>query len=221
MIKNTKKSGGSAPKALKMLWEKNVLENWMDQGKIAEALSKRGNNFSSGALRKALSRARYLSRRNVSDLVEYAQKKPFVPDAHGEVGGFNFDSYVLHPTIIKAVDRKYDSQHYAEAVEASFKEVIKRVKDFTNNKTKGSFDGDRAMNRAFGFEKQDPLIKFNGLISEEEKDEQRGIMNLFKGIVGIRNRKAHENITLNDPVRALEYLTLASLLMRLLDEYMK
>jgi hypothetical protein len=46
-------------------------------------------------------------------------------------------------------------------------------------------------------------------------------MFLFKGIVGIRNRKAHENIILDDPYRAIEYLTLASLLMRLLDEYAK
>lgn len=79
-------------------------------------------------------------------------------------------------------------------------------------------DGDRLMNRAFGFENQEPVIKFNDLMTDEQKDEQRGILNLFKGIVGIRNRKAHENITLDDPLRCLEYLATASLLMRLLDK---
>ena len=73
----------------------------------------------------------------------------------------------------------------------------------------------------FGFENQKPIIKFNELNTDEEKDEQRGIMNLFKGVVDIRNRKAHENITLDDPLRTLEYMALSSLLMRLLDKYAK
>lgn len=131
----------------------------------------------------------------------------------------NSNDYVLHQRIKEVVGLKYENGHYAESVESAFKEVIKRVKDFVNSKTSGGFDGEKAMNRAFGFENQEPLIKFNSLQSTEEKDEQRGIMNLFKGIVGIRNRKAHENITLKDPNRALEYLSLASLLMRLLDDY--
>lgn len=46
-------------------------------------------------------------------------------------------------------------------------------------------------------------------------------MYLYKGIVGIRNRKAHLNFVQNDPVKALEYLSLASLLIRHLDEYAK
>ncbi len=129
--------------------------------------------------------------------------------------------YGLHQRIKEVVGAKYENGHYAEAVEAGFKEVIKRVKDYVNTKNDGNLDGAKAMGRAFDFDRQEPLIKFNGLQSEEEKDEQRGIAFLFKGIVGIRNRKAHENITLNDPYRALEYLVLASLLMRLLDEYAK
>ncbi len=129
--------------------------------------------------------------------------------------------YDLHPRIKEVVGTKYEDGHYAEAVEAGFKEVIKRVKDYVNTKESANIDGAKAMGRAFDFYRQDPLIKFNSLQSKEEKDEQRGIAFLFKGIVGIRNRKAHENITLDDPYRALEYLALASLLMRLLDEYAK
>ena len=127
----------------------------------------------------------------------------------------------IHLSIKNVSQKRYKDCHYIDATEAAFKEVIKRVKDYVNIKTHSGFDGDKAMNRAFGFENQEPLIKFNELKSDEERDEQRGLLNLFKGIVGIRNRKVHENITLNDPDQALEYLALASLLMRLLDKYTK
>lgn len=125
----------------------------------------------------------------------------------------------IHEKIKIISKHRYDYGNYSDAVEASFKEVIKKLKDHVNLKTGGSFDGDRAVNRAFGFDRQKPIIKFNNLQTLEEKDEQRGLMYLFKGIVGIRNRKAHENVILNDNNRALEYIALSSLLMRLLDEY--
>jgi uncharacterized protein (TIGR02391 family) len=73
------------------------------------------------------------------------------------------------------------------------------------------------MNRAFGCENQTPVIQFNSLQSQEERDEQKGLMFLYKGIVGLRNSKAHSNRVFNDPGRAHEYLALASLLMRLLE----
>lgn len=127
--------------------------------------------------------------------------------------------YDLHSKIKEVVGTKFQTRHYADAVESAFKEVIKRVKDYIKEKIGEELDGDRAMNRAFGFENQIPLIKFNSLQTREELDEQRGIMFLFKAIVCIRNRKAHENIILDDPYRTLEYLALASLLMRLLDKF--
>lgn len=43
------------------------------------------------------------------------------------------------------------------------------------------------MNRALGCENQAPVVMFNDLHTEAERDEQRGIMFLFKGIVGLRN----------------------------------
>jgi len=129
--------------------------------------------------------------------------------------------YNLHPLIKEVSQQRFEDGHYADAVEAALKEVINRVKEYIKKEIRENLDGDKAMNRAFGFENQDPLIKFNKLQTQEEKDEQKGLMYLFKGIVGIRNRKAHENVILNDPYRAIEYLALSSLLMRLLDEYAK
>lgn len=134
---------------------------------------------------------------------------------------FNIKSYDLHPSIKKVSEKRFRDGHYADAVESAFKEVIKRVKEYYREKTGEELDGDKLMNRVFGCENQEPIIKFNSLRNQEEKDEQRGLMFLFKGIVGIRNRKAHENIVLSDPNKAIEYLSLASLLMRLLDECAK
>lgn len=119
---------------------------------------------------------------------------------------------------IKAVSlRLYENKHYAQAVEEAFKRVIQEVKRIYQERTGQVLDGEQLMNKAFGCTNQTPIIAFNQLQSPEDRDEQQGMMNLFKGIVGIRNKKAHTNVILDDPVRAIEYLCLASLLMRLLE----
>ncbi len=73
------------------------------------------------------------------------------------------------------------------------------------------------MNRAFGCDGRVPVIQFNNLRTDEERDEQRGFMYLYKGLVGLRNSKAHSNRLINDPNRAHEYLALASLLLSVLE----
>jgi uncharacterized protein (TIGR02391 family) len=96
-------------------------------------------------------------------------------------------------------------------------EAYIRVIDEVKRKSGLALDGDSLVNRAFGCENQTPLIQFNTLQTDAERDEQKGIMFLFKSIVGLRNSKAHSNRLFNDPRRAHEYLALASLLMRLLE----
>jgi len=129
------------------------------------------------------------------------------------------DTYDFHQEI-KAVSLKlYEDKHYPQAVEEAFKRVIQEVKRIYKDKTGDILDGAPLMNRAFGCARQTPVIAFNQLQTPEDLDEQEGMMYLFKGIVGIRNKKAHTNVIQNDPVRAIEYLSLASLLMRLLDQF--
>ena len=103
--------------------------------------------------------------------------------------------------------------HFKQAALEAYIRVIDEVKQVSGLPD----DGDSLMNRAFGFERQAPVIQFNGLTTDAERDEQKGIMFLFKGIVGLRNSKAHSNRLFNDPSRAFEYLGLASLLLRLLE----
>jgi uncharacterized protein (TIGR02391 family) len=127
-------------------------------------------------------------------------------------------TYQLHPEITKVSRKLLDDGHFAPAVEEAFKRVINEVKAHMARKGEETYDGGASlMGHAFGIDNRTPPIKFNPLTSPEEEDEQRGIMHLFMGIVGIRNMKAHLNVVLDSPERAVEYLGLASLLMRLLD----
>jgi uncharacterized protein (TIGR02391 family) len=123
--------------------------------------------------------------------------------------------YQFHPAI-EAVSRGlYNDGHFKSAVLEAFVCVINRVKNDSNMQ---AMDGDKLINHVFGpDQKGGPKLRFNSLASEAEINEQRGIMNLFKGIVGIRNFKAHSNTLFDSPERAFEYLALSSLLMRLLD----
>jgi uncharacterized protein (TIGR02391 family) len=127
-------------------------------------------------------------------------------------------AYDWHREIKEVSLTFYEHKHYAQAVEEAFKRVIQEVKEIYKRKTGQDADGESLMNRAFGCTGQIPIIAFNQLANREDRDEQTGMMNLFKGIVGIRNKKAHTNVILDDPIRAIEYLSLASLLMRLLDQ---
>jgi uncharacterized protein (TIGR02391 family) len=121
--------------------------------------------------------------------------------------------YRLHSEIERVSGGLYRDGHFKQAALEAYIRVIDEVK----TKSALGIDGDPLMNRAFGCEKQTPVIQFNSLQSDAERDEQRGIMYLFKGIIALRNSKAHSNTLFNDPSRAHEYLALASLLLRLLE----
>jgi uncharacterized protein (TIGR02391 family) len=123
------------------------------------------------------------------------------------------DQYNFHSEIERVSGELYRDGHYKQAALEAYIRVIDQVKAVSGL----SEDGDSLMNKAFGADKQAPVIQFNTLSTGAEFDEQRGIMYLFKGIVGLRNSKAHSNRLFNDPSRAHEYLAFSSLLLRLLE----
>lgn len=133
-----------------------------------------------------------------------------------------FSKYDFHPEIKRVSFRQFQDGYFKEAVQNALVEVIDQVKIKVGNPKAANgkdMDGDDLMNRVFGCDGTNvPLIKFNDLKDGLDKAEQRGIMNLFKGIVGVRDKKAHLNFIQKDPLKTIEYLSLASLLMRLLDE---
>jgi uncharacterized protein (TIGR02391 family) len=123
------------------------------------------------------------------------------------------DQYKFHSEIERVSGELYRSGHYKSAALEAYIRVIEQVRIVS----KIADDGDSLMNKAFACDKHTPVIQFNDLLTEAERDEQRGFLFLFKGIVGLRNSKAHSNILFDDPMRGHEYLALASVLMRVLE----
>src|SRR5436190_24080942 len=67
------------------------------------------------------------------------------------------------------------------------------------------------------FSPNNPILRFNAMADQPDKDEQRGFMMMFSGAVsGLRNPRAHKLIQ-DDPERALEFIAFVSLLAKLLD----
>jgi uncharacterized protein (TIGR02391 family) len=121
--------------------------------------------------------------------------------------------YRFHAEIEQVGGDLFRDGHYTQAALAAYVCVIDAVK----RKSGLHLDGDPLMNQAFGCDNRDPVLKFNSLSTDAERDEQKGFLFLFKGIVSLRNSMAHSNRPFNDPSRAHDYLALASLLMRVLE----
>ena len=124
-----------------------------------------------------------------------------------------FDSLHFHPSVIKVSRHRFATGEYADAIFASFELVettVKRISDIDKA-------GRDLMAEAFN--EKGPRIAFNSMSSRSDKDEQEGLKLVFMGVAqGIRNPKAHEEILQNDVGKTLEYIGLASLLLKRIDE---
>jgi uncharacterized protein (TIGR02391 family) len=125
---------------------------------------------------------------------------------------FVFNIMHIHPKIVEASKGLFLDGYYSQAIFEAFKAVEIDVKE----KSGLDMSGTKLISQAFSGEK--PIIRLNSLQSQSEKDEQEGFMHLFMGSMqGIRNPKGHECVSKIDPARALEYLALASLLLKIID----
>jgi len=128
---------------------------------------------------------------------------------------FDFWS-MIHESIIRVSKDKFEDGYYADAAESAFKEVNKRVKEIVRKKTGEELDGASLMYKALS--ERNPIVVLDDLSSETGRSIQKGYMQIFAGaMTGIRNPKAHENITISRE-RATHFIFLASLLMSKLDE---
>lgn len=117
----------------------------------------------------------------------------------------------LHPEIARSASKLYTDGHYANAVEAA----VKRLNALVRMRSDLEIDGTSLMEKAFS--PNNPVLKFNTLADQSDKDEQRGFMMMFSGAVaGLRNPRAHGFIK-DDPERALEFIAFVSLLAKLLE----
>jgi uncharacterized protein (TIGR02391 family) len=117
----------------------------------------------------------------------------------------------LHSEIARAASPRYLNGQYADAVEAS----VKALNNLVRLRSNESLDGTPLMLKVFSANA--PLLRFNDLKDQSDKDEQQGFMYLFAGaVMGLRNPRAHGFIN-DDPERALEFIAFVSLLAKLLD----
>lgn len=127
-----------------------------------------------------------------------------------------YEGLELHPAITSAADQLYRNEHYSNAIEDSVKALNSLVKQNSGIDDK---DGVSLMQHVFS--PNNPVLKFNDLKDESDKNEQQGFMSLFVGaITGLRNPRAHKIIK-DDPEMALEFIAFVSLLAKLADKAKK
>lgn len=113
----------------------------------------------------------------------------------------------LHPRIADVASDLLRDEYPWEAVFAASKSLVNYVKERSG---RHDLDGAPLMREVFS--RKDPILAFNDLSDQTDFDEQEGMMHLFEGaVLGIRNPGGHSFP--EGPVqRAVEYLSLISLL---------
>lgn len=123
---------------------------------------------------------------------------------------------LIHPDVKSAALTRFESAHYADAVESALKAVNARVKEAWLAAGNSEKDGTKLMFSAF--DPQNPAIRLADLSTQTGRDIQDGYKHIFAGaMLGIRNPKAHDIVVI-DQDRAIHFLFVASLLMHKLDE---
>ncbi len=206
---------------IQWLWESN---NYFDTHKtvsqIEKLASSKGFTFSLPAIRMALERSKFITRAGklanrvpLYKQIYPATKKEFkVGNPKNKI----LESLGLHSQIKKVSSRLFYDGYHTEAVFAAFKKVNNMVK----KKSGVNKDGKDLMLTVFSV--KSPILKVNKMKTDSEKDEQEGYMHIFAGSMhGIRNPRAHEDEIKEDPMKAIEYLCLASLLAKTVDKTRK
>lgn len=122
----------------------------------------------------------------------------------------------IHPQIISVAKGRFDNGHYADAVEAAFKEINMRVKKIYKDRTSVEKDGSKLMQAAFSV--QNPIIKLGDISTETGANIQQGYMEMFVGaMLGIRDPQAHNNLLISKD-KAIRKLHFASMLMYKIDD---
>lgn len=124
-----------------------------------------------------------------------------------------FEERNVHPEIDVIARQLFDNGHYSHATFEAYKYIDKKVQMLSSS----SETGYKLMTQAFN--ETSPLIKLNNLSSTSEKDEQKGYMFIFSGVImAIRNPRGHEVSVKETPTQCLDHISLASLLLRRLSE---
>jgi uncharacterized protein (TIGR02391 family) len=124
-----------------------------------------------------------------------------------------FEGLDLHPRIATVCADLYRDGHYANAVEDAAKALVNFVKEKSG---RHDLDGAPLMQQVFSA--NIPILVFNDLADQSDRDEQQGMMYLFTGaVLALRNPRAHKLLQ-DSPQEALDYIALLSLLAKRLEE---
>lgn len=122
----------------------------------------------------------------------------------------------VHPDVLAFCREELLVENYFHAVLEATKSVAEKIR----RRTGLINDGSELVDDAFSFKARIPHLALNSLTSESQQGEQRGFMNLLKGLFGtFRNPTAHApKITWNVGEQdALDILSLVSLAHRRID----
>lgn len=123
-----------------------------------------------------------------------------------------FDERNIHPEISTISLKLFDDGHYSQATFEAFKYLDNKVKNISGLNESGY----KLMMAAFA--DVNPKIKLTALNTSSEKDEQLGYKHIFAGAMSaIRNPRGHD-INIDSIDRCLDHLTIASVLLRRLDD---
>lgn len=125
------------------------------------------------------------------------------------------DAYLdhLHPVITRACAQLYRDGHYAKSVEEAAKAVTQHVRDVTG------LQGDGAALVQAAFSPKKPVLAFSDLGDETKRNEQIGFMEMLCAFLkGVRHPLAHTSGRNEEAQNAFEYLAMASVFCRRIDE---
>lgn len=123
----------------------------------------------------------------------------------------------VHPDVLLFCREELLVDNYFHSVFEATKSVAEKIRQ----KTGLPSDGASLVDDAFSFKSSIPHLALNSLQTESEQNEQKGFMNLLKGLFGtFRNTTAHApKITWKiEEQDALDILSLVSLIHRRLDQ---
>lgn len=124
-----------------------------------------------------------------------------------------FKGRSLHEEVLKYCRAELMQDNYFHAVFEAAKGLAQRVRELSGVDA----DGSRLVDVVFAIDR--PILAFNALQTETERNEHKGIANLLRGCCGaIRNPLAHgPKILWSGEEDAADYLSLISMLHRKLD----
>ncbi|MEI4484061.1 MULTISPECIES: TIGR02391 family protein [unclassified Phyllobacterium] len=124
-----------------------------------------------------------------------------------------FELRNIHSDLVRLVRKLFDDGHFTHATFDAYKyidEEIQRISGMTDF-------GKSLMMTAFN--EKGPAVKLNPLVTKSEINEQEGFKYIFAGTaLAIRNPRGHSTTIRDDPDTCLDHLSVASLMLRRLDE---